>query len=473
MVTRRGFLAGSSAAIIAGAAPRIAWGRTEVDVAIIGAGLAGLNAARMCEAAGLKVVVIEAENRVGGRLFTLDDMSGRPEAGGIQIGAGYARLHAIAGELGVELSDGASTGAGGAESNGNLYAIGGMTSTAPSWPESPANRLPENERQTEPAALLRHYSRALPDLVGPQDWLDASSDHDISVAQALHNAGASEEARRLIAANFNGNSLAGMSQLHLARSLAIFRSQPGPISTVAGGSQRLPEAMAARLGGEMRLGTRVEGIFARDRGVSLLLSPSGNALRARQAICTIPFSALRSVPVHSAMSPHMAHAMAQLPYTRASFAYLAATEPFWLHDGYPDTLWTDDPLIGRVFALSDGSADAPPRLKLWTTGAGADLLDRMAPEDAGNAIVKRIETMRPSARGKCKVERLFSWQRMAGARGIYHHIGTGMARHLATACREAGTDLHFAGEHLAIASSGMEGALESGERAAQRVIARA
>ncbi len=57
--TRRGFLGGGAAALIAGAAPRSAWGRTEADVAIIGAGLAGLAAARIVEAVGARVVVVE------------------------------------------------------------------------------------------------------------------------------------------------------------------------------------------------------------------------------------------------------------------------------------------------------------------------------------------------------------------------------------------------------------------------------
>ena len=70
----------------------MAWGQTECDVAIIGAGLAGLQAAMICESAGLKVSLLEASNRIGGRLFTLDDLPGRPEAGGIQIGGGYRRL---------------------------------------------------------------------------------------------------------------------------------------------------------------------------------------------------------------------------------------------------------------------------------------------------------------------------------------------------------------------------------------------
>ena len=88
MLTRRSLLAGGSAAIVAGAAPRSAWGRTEADAIVIGAGLAGLYAAHRLEVAGLRTVIVEGEARVGGRLHTLDDVPGRPEAGGIQVGSG-------------------------------------------------------------------------------------------------------------------------------------------------------------------------------------------------------------------------------------------------------------------------------------------------------------------------------------------------------------------------------------------------
>lgn len=463
--SRRTFLAGGSAAILAGAAPALARSRTEADVAIIGAGLAGLHAARMCEAAGLKVIVIEADRRIGGRLHTLRDLPGAPEAGGIQVGAGYARLRAVAKELDIGLDNGGGAGAGIADAPGNLYAVNGMTATPDDWPTSPANRLSESERMVEPAALLRRYARAFPRLSSPEAWRDAPPDSDISVLAALRQAGASEEALRLIAANFNGNSLAGMSQIALARTFAIFASQPGPVATIAGGSQRLPEAMALALRGDVRQGEAVRALREEPDGVTLHLAKG--TLRVAHAICTIPFAALRHIPVESVMPPALARMIAELPYTRASFAYLAASEPFWETDGLPATLWSDDPLIGRVFVLG---AD-PPMLKLWTTGAGADLLDRLAPHDAERMIVERIAAMRPSARGKLRVERLHSWQKVPGARGIYHHIGTGMAADLAAATRHEGKRLHFAGEHLGRAASGMEGALESGEAAAQAVLA--
>ena len=462
MWSRRSVLSGGSAAILSGAAPRSAWGKTEADVVIIGAGLAGLYAAHKLETAGLKCVIVEGEKRVGGRLHTLDDLPGKPDAGGIQVGTGYKRLRAIADDLKVALDN----SAGGAEARTALFNIRGETIAPAAWRESPANKLSDAEKSTLPMALGFKYGAALPVLGTPEAWLTADPAQDISYAQALRQAGASDEAMRLIEANLNGNTLAGMSQLQVARTLAIFRAGPGPISTIRGGSQRLPEAMATALKTPIRLGEIVTAIREDASGVSVTTTRSGS-IYARHAICTIPFAALRNIPMEAPISPAVATILASLPYTRASFAYLSASEPFWKTDGMPETLWTDDPWLGRVFVLGDN----PPMLKVWTVGAAADRLDRVSIPLASSEIIARIEAARPSAMGKLKLERLFSWQRNPMARGIYHHIGTGQATTLAAATLAQGKRLHFAGEHLAQASSGMEAALESGERVAKTIVA--
>ena len=75
------------------------------DVIVIGAGLAGLTAALGLEAAGVDVQVVEAQNRVGGRVHSMRQLGNNKEAGGTYIGAGYARLIGMSERLGVELVD--------------------------------------------------------------------------------------------------------------------------------------------------------------------------------------------------------------------------------------------------------------------------------------------------------------------------------------------------------------------------------
>lgn len=463
--SRRSVLSGGSAAILAGAVPRQAWAKTEADVIIVGAGLSGLMAARSLEAAGLKCLILEGERRIGGRLHTLDSLPGKPEAGGIQIGSGYKRLHALAKATGIALREGGAYGVGAADSQSGLFHINGTTVKADDWKTSPANRLSETERATLPNALAFLAGGKMPRLEGPETWMQANPSLDISVEAALLQAGLSAEALRLIEANFNGNTLASMSQLNLMRTAAIFRAGPGPVFTVSGGSQRLPEAMAGTLKSPVRLGQTVSSIEEDETGVRVVAN--GRSLHARHAICTIPFAALRSIGLSGNFGVDVATMIASLNYTRASFAFVEAREPFWKADGLPETLWTDDPWLGRVFTVSEN----PPLLKVWTRGAGADLLDRATPERARAEIVRRIENARPSAQGKLGKVYFFSWQKSPMARGLYHHIGTGQASTLAAAAQAKGRRLHFAGEHLAQSSSGMEGALESGERVAKHVLA--
>ncbi len=460
MWSRRGVLAGSSAAIVAGAAPRSAWGKTQADIVIIGAGLAGLYAAHRLEVTGHKCVIVEGERRVGGRLHTLDDLPGKPDAGGIQVGKGYKLLRAIADDLNILLVEGSGGGAGAAEVPTALFRINGKTIKPENWATSDANRLAEAERSTLPLALGFRYAAKLPRLAAPEAWMDDNAAYDRPYRDALIEAGASAEALRLIETNMNGNSLASMSLLHVMRSSAIFRAGPGPSATIAGGSQRLPEAMAGMLKSPIRLGTLVTGIREEADGVSV--STNKGVIKARHVICTIPFAALRHVRIEAELDPAIATMIAALPYTRASFAYLSASRPFWLDDGL-ETLWTDDPILGRIFVLKDD----PATLKLWTVGAGADLLDRLPPDVAAREIIARIEAARPSAKGLLKVDRLFSWQKSPMARGIYHHMAPGQAALLAQAIRAKGKRLHFAGEHLAEQASGMEAALESGNRVAR------
>ncbi len=153
---------------------------------------------------------------------------------------------------------------------------------------------------------------------------------DIWVETALREAGLSAEARRLVEANFNGNSLAAMSQFNLIRSAAVFRAGRGPVFSISGGSQRLPEGMARAIASPIRFGQVVSAI--EETSDQVRITANDRTLAARHAICTIPSAALRSVALATDLEPAIASSIGALNYTRASFAFIEASEPFWKTD---------------------------------------------------------------------------------------------------------------------------------------------
>ena len=89
--------------VVAAALQRRARAAEPVDVVVIGAGLAGLNAALLLAGQGARVVVLEASGRVGGRVYTGDRIPGRPELGASQVGTLYARVRDMAAQLAVPM----------------------------------------------------------------------------------------------------------------------------------------------------------------------------------------------------------------------------------------------------------------------------------------------------------------------------------------------------------------------------------
>jgi monoamine oxidase len=131
-------------------------------------------------------------------------------------------------------------------------------------------------------------------------------------------------------------------------------------------------------------------------------------------------------------------------------------------------MWTDT-LAGRM--VLTGNPDQPPVLLAYVNGFAADRLDRLVPETAMALVQADIERIRPAAKGKIRPLKHVSWQRDPFAGGAYTSWKPGQIRAgLATAFDQPLGRLVFAGEHTAQLARGMEGALESGERAALQLL---
>lgn len=460
-MTRRSAIAGLAVSSLALPACRSSSQSLDADVIVIGAGLSGLYAAMLLEEEGYDVIVVEALDRVGGRMFTLEHDGGYTEGGGQQIGASYARLLDVAANLNVPLY----TESGGPPETS--YYLDG------NWITGPLNvpQFPEGFQSTPPGSVLFRLLVREPALESYDSWLSAGPEFDISAAQFLTERGFSPDAQALIARALNANNLETYSMLNLHRTMQLYRQSSGMGATqyVEGGSQRLPEAMASSLARPVKTGTAVSSIMQTETYCDVQTA-TGN-LRASYIVCALPLPALRHIKgLPTAKTSALSEAVRELPYTQIMQMHMRTNRPFWEEDELAPSMWTDSE-VERVFAdtARDGSRTGFHRG--WVNGDGVNHWKTQS--DPGAAYLSHLAQIRPSTDGVLESLALVDWtETNPYAGGAYFHWKPGQARRLAGKMGEPIGNLHFAGEHLGLLSTGMEAAMESGERAALQIIER-
>ena len=447
-----------------------------IDVVVLGAGFAGLAAALQLQDAGVDVQVLEAKPHVGGRVRSLDRGDGVEEAGGTTIGGGYRAVIGAARRFGVPLVDATPMLAFFRE---QVLALGGRLIRQSEWPAHPANPFPEADRGQMPWSYARVLTTRHNTLAHPGAWRErANAALDVPMRAWLQGFGLSAAATRL-AYDLNasyGQDADDISALMLLARAAFSRAQrretpTGVVGyTARDGVQRIAEAMATALPREVALGQRVTAI-EQDAREARLHTADGGCWRAEQAICALPFAALRRVAVNPPLTGATAHAVQHLPYQPMTQLYFACEQPFWERDGYGPSMYTDG-IAGMVAASR--RADRPEEvtgLTAWAMGANAARLDAMSELAAARAVQQEIEALRPAARGQLRYLGRQSWGLDAGAGGGWAYFRPGQISEFGAAMGAPQRRLHFCGEHLAVDNRGMEGAMESGQRAAAAILA--
>ncbi len=482
-MNRRQFLARSVAAasaalarpLTAATAPRrSAFG--DLDVIVLGAGLAGLNATLLLEEIGLKTLLIEGRDRVGGRLYTLDDVPGAPEAGGSGIGSMYGRLLDAAKRYEVPLGPERRRTVPVREIS--MMNIRGQNIRFDDWARHALNPLPEAYREQLPWYVpYSLYAEDNPLTATVQVTDPKFAPHDRSVYEYLTSRGFNEEAIRLAAGtnmsygdHEGPHGLSALMMYHILAFGGMSNSNiKGSPFAGQGGNQRIPEGMARAVKHDLQLGLRAVGIRdGRDRAEVQL--EDGRVVRAKRIIVTAPFSALRLCALDAPLHPLQRQAIYRLGYTNVTQLHFEPTRKFWEEDGLPPSMWTDSP-AARFMALRNDPAN-PKDITSFIAFANdrvANQLDRLGAQGSSDYVLGHLAQLRPSTKGALRFVKFWSWQLDPFAGGAYAAWRPGQLSTMARSVAQPAGRIHFAGEHTAFANRGMEAAMESGERAALEV----
>jgi monoamine oxidase len=447
-------------------------------VLVLGAGLAGLAALDALSRRGIPVVVVEARSRPGGRAFTLRDrFSGglHVEAGAQYIPSGHQLVLQCARELGLTLDS--------VEAPPRVMHVRGRNYVAGRPPAGPPPfQFSAEERRLGLDGVFRHYlGDAMAELAPhplESEVPEALRRYDeLTMTQLLESRGASPGlvARlRIGYLNHWGDGIDAYSALFGLRDLALNDTTEEYV--VRGGTDLIPAGLAKRWEDKIVYNAPVAAIEQDAEGVTAIIGEGEDRRRitADVAICTIPFPVLRGIEATPRWSAGKQIAIDGLAYTAVTKTFLQTRARFWDADGLAGhQSMMDAPKLcvwDRTAMQRNGSG--PGVLEASFTGPDARAFLALDPARRREYVLAHAERIYPEIRGQVEREATVCWDEDPWARGGYPWFRPGELGKLLPHVTAPEGRVHFAGDHASARPGWMEGALESGLRAAREAEGR-
>jgi monoamine oxidase len=436
------------------------------DTVVVGAGIGGLAAARRLKRAGWSVVVLEAKNRVGGRMLSVPIAGRSVEIGGRWTGPGQDRIKSLAAEYGIDTYEPKVPGA-------SVVNFGGERKV--SIPKTGRWALADIAPEGEMLAAIARVDAMANTLAPDAPWLAAGArEWDRLTASAWLAANLPGPI-----ASFIGRVLEGfLPEAHeasLLHALFYLRSngglggllglhgKPHDNDLFVGGAAKITDALAAELGDAVVLSNPVHRISQSPN--EALVEASGGSYRASHVICALPPVLAGRIDFSPAMPPARDYFTQRFPIRGKFSACLAYSEPFWRREGLSGKA------ICAEFTSWDPGGDGPGTLALLV---GIETSRRLWNEDASerrriivDAVAQCFGAAARDPIGYAEV----NWAAEPYIRGCNSYAPPGTWSAHGPAWRAPVGRIHWVGAEYAPMFLGqMEGALRSAEDTVSKML---
>ena len=440
------------------------------DVVVVGAGLAGLTAAWRLAEAGASVAVVEARERVGGRLSTVVVDGEAFELGGQWIGPTQSAVRALLGELGLELfqrhragdtvrltADGRAV----RQARGEL----GLDGEAAAAYEAGLEQLRRLVDAVDPEEPWTHPDARALDARSYEQWLHAEVPHPDA-----------RSALRFIASGFMTKPADTFSLLQAAWLL----SSAGAVehlldedevldARVVGGAQEIAVRLAERLGDRVLLGAPVRDLaWSAD---AVRIGAGAVELTARAAVLAVPPNLLPAIRFDPPLPGRRMQADQWLSQGALIKVQAAYATPFWRAEGLSGTAFGETAMVSEVYDNSPPSG-TPGVLIGFLSDHAADAAAALFPAARRAAVLDSFAAyFGPAALAPTHyVEH--DWSTEEWTRGAYSAtFAIGALSRFGAVLREPIGPLRFAGSDIAgTGTMHMDGAVRSGEAAAASLV---
>lgn len=442
-----------------------------VDCVVVGAGIAGLCAARALKDAGKNVVVLEARDRVGGRTLSQQLGSDTIDLGAQWVGPEQKRILELAQELGVETFAQYYAGDKILETHEKIGAYGKFHQGIPFLAQLELARMVQKlDAYSASVPLDRPFDakKALEwDAMTVESWKNrhvrmkgARMTLD-AVTQSVFGA----EPRELSFLFFllylhSGKGFESLSEIHDGAQQDRFH----------GGAQQISIRLAEKLGAAVRLNSPVYAIRQSDTGVEV--RTTGETFSAGRVIVAVPPALAARIDYDPLLPPNRDRLTQQMPMGSIVKCIAAYEKPFWRESGLSGESYSEK---GPVRITFDDSPEdlSQGALVGFMAGDTAREWSGREPEERKDAVLECFGRLfGPEARAPVAyVDQ--DWPAEKWSRGCYEgFLAPGVLTACGAALREPCGRIHWAGTETATEYIGyMDGAVESGYRAAEEVLA--